>query len=154
MKQLRTVATIFNCQRTPNQKAARPFSPHNLTPKSSFTTVKPWGVCYHLRPSVGPVRATSLERLLDQHKVCRNSLLVGAQGGRLMLTAGSLALKGGKGSNRNIPGVFLFGCFLSWPFSFKCIYITFQSSKVHLHFRWSVWVMEDLGFRSWICLLL
>ena len=95
------VATIFNCQRTTFPgKALAVFT----TQKSPFllkTTGETVGVVLaaFFARSVGPVRATSLERLLDQHKVCRNSLLVGAQGGRLMLTAWSCQVwpwKGGK----------------------------------------------------------
>ena len=62
----------------PKKKNTPVFTTQIWPPWPSFTTGETVGVCaVCLRPSVGPVRATSLERLLDQHKVCRTSLLVG-----------------------------------------------------------------------------
>lgn len=52
--------------------------------------------------ALGPVRATSLERLLDQHKVCRNSVLVGSVGW-FFLEKPKLDLPPKKGENQLDP---------------------------------------------------
>lgn len=60
------------------------------------------------------MRATSLERLLDQHKVCRNSLLVGAQGGEVDAAKFNPERRGKVATVISLVFFLLF--FLSWPF--------------------------------------